>query len=88
MEEEAGQSITHSGKIYHTNNKTKYFTKLNIDKSSRVEGEDQEYLLHIEGYTGTAKNAITADGNRNNNGMKFTTRDRDNDNWESPNCAQ
>ena len=84
MEEEAGQSITHSGKIYHTNNKTKYFTKLNIDKSSRVEGEDQEYKLQVGGYTGDAGDSM---GDSSNNGKKFSTQDRENDITEI-NCAQ
>ena len=59
--------------------------KLNIDKSSRVEGEDQGYRLHIGGYRGTAGDSLAR--SPANNGMKFTTRDRDNDKW-SGNCAQ
>ena len=51
---------------------------LNIDKTSRVEGEDQGYKIHIGGYRGDAGDSMTG-----NNGMKFSTRDRDNDN-----CAQ
>ena len=49
---------------------------------SRVEGEDQGYLLKIGGFSGTAGDSMW-----NNNGMKFSTADRDNDgfNW---NCAK
>ena len=53
----------------------------------RVEAEDQGYLLHISGYSGTAGDSMTASGAGNLNGMKFSTWDRDNDNWSS-NCAQ
>ena len=58
--------------------------KLNIYKTSRVEGEDQGYKLHIGGYRGDAGDSMSGDGN----GMKFTTRDRDNDKRSSLNCAQ
>ena len=54
----------------------------------RVEAEDQGYLLHIGGYSGTAGDSMTASGDGNLNGMKFSTRDRDNDKWWSNNCAQ
>ena len=50
--------------------------------SYRVEDEDQGYRLHISGYSGTA-----GDGLDYHNGMKFSTRDRDNDK-SSRNCAQ
>ena len=55
---------------------------LNIDETSRVEGEDQGYRLRIGQYRGTAGNSLAS-----NNGMKFTTWDRDNDKY-SVNCAQ
>ena len=56
---------------------------LNIDKTSRVEGEDQGYKIHIGGYRGDAGDSLA----NYNNGMKFSTRDRDNDNSRD-NCAQ
>ena len=62
------------------------FNKTNIGATSRVEGEDQEYKLHIGGYTGTAGDSMT--GRHPNNGMRFSTRDRDNDGLSSVNCAQ
>ena len=58
--------------------------KLNIDKSSRVEGEDQEYKLQVGGYTGDAGDSM---GDSSNNGKKFSTQDRENDITEI-NCAQ
>ena len=63
-----------------------HFDKLNIDESSRVEGEDQGYLLHIGGYRGNAGDSL-ADDSYSNNGMKFSTRDRDNDK-SSAKCTQ
>ena len=53
--------------------------------TSRVEGEDQGYLLHIGNYSGTAGDSMA--GSRTNNGMKFTTQDRDNDKHED-NCTE
>ena len=40
------------------------------------------YRLNIAGYTGTAGNSLA-----NNNGMQFTTKDRDNDQNSGGNCA-
>ena len=54
------------------------FNKLNTETISRVEGEDLGYLLHIGGYAGTAGDSMARDS-WTNNGMKFSTRDRDND---------
>ncbi|XP_034473403.1 fibrinogen-like protein 1 [Drosophila innubila] len=45
--------------------------------------EDQQYVLHTLGSaTGDAGDSLSYHG-----GMKFTTKDRDNDNHESQNCA-
>ena len=55
-------------------------------KYIRVEDEDQEYLLHIGGYSGTTGDSMT-NASYSNNGMKFSTQDRDND-LCSCNCAQ
>ena len=48
----------------------------------RVDAEDQGYMLHISNYSGTAGDAMYY-----NNGMKFSTWDRDDDKWNK-NCAQ
>ena len=48
----------------------------------RVEAEDQGYRLHIGGYSGTAGDSLNYQ-----NGMMFTTRDRDKDKW-AYNCAK
>ena len=60
-----------------------HFDKLNIDETSRVEGEDQGYKLHIGQYRGNAGDSLEHD-----NGIKFSTPDRDNDNWNYGHCAQ
>ena len=43
------------------------------------------YRLNIAGYTGTAGDAFIS--SHNINGMQFSTKDRDNDQWRSGNCA-
>ena len=59
---------------------------LSIETIFRVEGEAQAYLLHVGGFSGTA-----GDGLKLNNGAKFSTLDRDNDNYPysgTVHCAQ
>ena len=51
-----------------------------------VEGSSVNYKLHISGYSGTAGDSFTAIVNLN--GMQFTTRDHDNDQWSSGHCSQ
>ncbi|XP_035689136.1 angiopoietin-related protein 1-like [Branchiostoma floridae] len=48
----------------------------------RVSGESDGYRLHISGYSGTAGDSMTY-----NNGHRFSTVDRDNDDW-SGHCSQ
>ena len=45
------------------------------------------YRLHIDGFSGNAGDSMMITGSHNHNGMKFSTRDRDND-GVSANCAQ
>ena len=45
-----------------------------------------EYTLTVGGYSGTAGDGLIT--GHNHNGMKFTTRDNDNDNSVGFNCAQ
>ncbi|XP_062604380.1 ficolin-1-like [Saccostrea cucullata] len=47
-----------------------------------VGNEDSKYKLTVSGYSGTAGDGLTSF----HNGMKFTTKDQDNDNYGS-NCA-
>ena len=72
-----GQSTTHSGDFLKL-----FFLQIIIQILTRVEDEDQGYRLHISGYSGTAGDSMAY-----HNGMKFSTRDRDNDKYSS-NCAQ
>ena len=75
-----GQSMTRSGFCFII-----LLLPLSINYF-RVEDEDQGYLLHIGGYSGTAGDSMT-NGSYGVNGMKFSTQDRDND-LCSCNCAQ
>ncbi|XP_071946010.1 fibrinogen-like protein A [Antedon mediterranea] len=48
----------------------------------RVGSEMSNYLMRINGYTGTAGDSLAY-----NNGGQFTTYDKDNDKWSGTNCA-
>ena len=50
----------------------------------RVGSASDDYRLRISGFCGNTTDPITPSGL---NGMKFTTRDRDNDKWNGRNCA-
>jgi hypothetical protein len=56
-----------------------------------VGDESSNYTLHVAGYSGTAGDAMVNITNGcttcNLDGMKFTTRDRDNDAWSTGQCA-
>ncbi|XP_035664240.1 uncharacterized protein LOC118407816 [Branchiostoma floridae] len=47
-----------------------------------VSGESDQYRLHISGYSGTAGDSLS------NNGQRFSTVDRDNDAWSGYHCSQ
>ncbi|XP_078583009.1 uncharacterized protein LOC144865860 [Branchiostoma floridae x Branchiostoma japonicum] len=49
----------------------------------RVSGESDGYRLHISGYSGTAGDSMA-----HNNGRRFSTVDRDNDDWSAASCSQ
>ncbi|CAH1251215.1 PRSS12 [Branchiostoma lanceolatum] len=48
----------------------------------RVSGESDQYRLHVAGYSGNAGDSMS-----DNNGLRFSTIDRDNDVW-SGHCSQ
>lgn len=48
-----------------------------------IDDETGKYRLHARQYSGDAGNAL-----ENHDGMMFTTKDQDNDDWERGNCAQ
>ena len=50
-----------------------------------VEGSSVNYKLHISGYSGTAGDSFTTGVNIN--GMQFSTKDRDNDQWRGGSCS-
>ncbi|XP_071133318.1 uncharacterized protein [Mytilus edulis] len=57
-----------------------------------VEDEQSNYLLYVTGYSGTISNdAMNSDGNSSPSGggdkHMFTTKDRDNDQYNGTNCA-
>ncbi|KAF4091169.1 hypothetical protein AMELA_G00034060 [Ameiurus melas] len=53
----------------------------------RVANESQYYRLTIEGYSGTAGDAMQYSKKFNHNQKNFTTPDRDNDKYTSGNCG-
>ena len=80
------------GRVWHiqVNFSRIKFYKINWRwQQTRVEGEDQDYLLHIGNYSGTAGDSFNSlAGDYTNDGMKFSTKDRDNDNAYGFHCAQ
>ena len=52
----------------------------------RVGPASDDYWSSISGFSGNTSDPIIASGVGNLNGMRFTTRDRDNDKW-GLNCA-
>ena len=62
--------------------------KYAIYNSIAVHNADNSYEIHLGKYSGTAGDGIWACSSPgNNDGMPFSTPDRDSDNW-SGNCAQ
>ena len=57
--------------------------------SFNVGDSNSKYTLSVSGYSGTAGDAIAASGSsfKNVNGMKFSTKDQDNDNYSGGHCA-
>ncbi|XP_052800830.1 angiopoietin-related protein 7-like [Mya arenaria] len=53
--------------------------------SFRILSEEHNYKLEVDGYSGSAGDALNYDSYIHN-GQEFSTRDRDNDEWER-NCA-
>ena len=68
---------------YMLSNKTKGYLSYH---HFRVGPASDDYRLSISGFSGSTTDPILAPGANNLNGMKFTTRDRDNDKW-IVNCA-
>ncbi|KAH9509862.1 Ficolin-2 [Bulinus truncatus] len=60
-------------------NQNKYFAKYS---TFYVSNESDGYKLLVRGYSGNAKDSLT-----NQNGMKFTTYDKDQDAYSPDNCA-
>jgi len=51
--------------------------------SFSIASESDKYAISVSGYSGTARDGLV----RYNNGLPFTTKDRDHDMWKSGNCA-
>ena len=70
-------------KDYSGNSAYAKFSSFNVGDSN------SKYTLTFSGYSGTAGDAMTASGTSygNMNGMKFSTKDQDNDKWSSGRCA-
>ena len=63
--------------------------KYAIYSSIAVNNAANKYRLDFGGYSGTAGDGMRAcRSSENNDGMPFSTPDRDNDNWTSGNCAR
>ncbi|KAK2152658.1 hypothetical protein LSH36_322g02025 [Paralvinella palmiformis] len=86
-------------KIYLLTNQRRYKLRVSLQKAdgsfvySEYEsfGINQDYVLHVSGYNGTAGDALNYRGfgrKRLHNGMSFTTYDDDNDRWSDDNCGR
>ena len=47
-----------------------------------IDGENDNYRLHVSSYSGTAGDSLSY-----HNGMEFSTKDRDNDRYGSGSCS-
>ncbi|XP_063415919.1 fibrinogen C domain-containing protein 1-like [Mytilus trossulus] len=62
-------------------------TKYAIYTVFSINNEGTNYTLSIEGFSGTAGDSMKLDDGISNNGMMFSTRDRENDLLEGKDCA-
>ncbi|VDH98323.1 Hypothetical predicted protein, partial [Mytilus galloprovincialis] len=67
-------------------NGTKAFA--NYSKFSIEDEHINQFLVHVNGYSGTARDAMGLGGNSGGDMHKFSTKDRDNDDKNSMNCAK
>ena len=56
--------------------------------SFKISDETDGYRIGVSGYSGTAGDAFNIKNAQQNNGMQFSTKDRDNDHANDDNCAQ
>lgn len=89
-------------RLYHLTNQRSYSLRITMRIGNMefryanyerfwIDGESEQYRLHVRGFSGTAGDALEftgLDGARLHQGAPFSTFDRDNDNWEGGNCAQ
>jgi len=64
-------------------NGSKYYAIYDI---FRIDGEEDDFKLHVQGYHGAAGYSFTSTRD-NHNDMRFSTFDRDNDRRPYDNCA-
>ncbi|XP_006634953.2 angiopoietin-related protein 3 [Lepisosteus oculatus] len=57
--------------------------KRSIEYQFSLEGKDLDYMIHLTPISGNLPNAMT-----NQTGMRFSTKDQDNDNKKDSNCAE
>ena len=68
-------------KDYSGNSAYAKYSRFNVGNSN------SKYTLSFNEYSGTAGDGLRASTAGNVNGMKFSTKDQDNDNWSGDHCA-